>query len=78
MLPTWRGLNPQPPDHQSDAYPTEPPMILVVDSEGPDQTAWIHRLIRAFTVQASPEGTFSHDAAQMKTFLYPINKHIYS
>ena len=24
MLPTRRGLNPQPPDHQSDAHPTEP------------------------------------------------------
>ena len=25
MLPTWRGSNPQPPDHQSDAHPNEPP-----------------------------------------------------
>ena len=25
MLPTRRGSNPQPPDHQSDAHPTEPP-----------------------------------------------------
>ena len=25
MLPTLRGSNPQPPDHQSDAHPTEPP-----------------------------------------------------
>ena len=25
MLPTRRGSNPQPPDHQSDANPTEPP-----------------------------------------------------
>ena len=24
MLPTQWGLNPQPPDHQSDAHPTEP------------------------------------------------------
>ena len=27
MLPTWRGLNPQPPDHQLDAHPTEPPRL---------------------------------------------------
>ena len=25
MLLTWQGLNPQPPDHQSDTHPTEPP-----------------------------------------------------
>ena len=25
ILPTWRGSNPQPPDHQSNAHPTEPP-----------------------------------------------------
>ena len=25
MLPTWRGSNPQPPDHQSDTHPAEPP-----------------------------------------------------
>ena len=25
MLQTRRGSNPQPPDHQSDAHPTEPP-----------------------------------------------------
>ena len=25
MLPTQRESNPQPPDHQSDAHPTEPP-----------------------------------------------------
>ena len=25
MLPTQLGLNPHPPDHQSDAHPTEPP-----------------------------------------------------
>ena len=25
MLPIRRGSNPQPPDHQSDAHPTEPP-----------------------------------------------------
>ena len=24
MLPTLRGSNPQPPDHQSDANPNEP------------------------------------------------------
>ena len=23
-VPTWQGLNQQPPDHQSDAHPTEP------------------------------------------------------
>ena len=27
MIPTWRGLNQQPPDHQSDAHPTEPPRL---------------------------------------------------
>ena len=25
MLPTRRGSNPQPPDHQKDEHPTEPP-----------------------------------------------------
>ena len=25
ILPTRRGSNPQPPDHQSDAHPTVPP-----------------------------------------------------
>ena len=25
MLPSRRGSNPQPPDHQSDEHPTEPP-----------------------------------------------------
>ena len=25
MLPTWQGSNAQPPDHQSNAYPTEVP-----------------------------------------------------
>ena len=25
IFPTWRGSNSQPPDHQSDAHPTEPP-----------------------------------------------------
>ena len=33
MLPTRRGLNPQPSDHESDAHPTEPPIMLVLQSE---------------------------------------------
>ena len=30
MLPTWQGLNPQPPDHQSDVHPTDPPRPAAV------------------------------------------------
>ena len=29
MLPTRQGLNTQPPDHQSDTHPTEPPRPAV-------------------------------------------------
>ena len=29
MLPNRRGSNPQPPDHQTDAHPTEPPRPLM-------------------------------------------------
>ena len=29
MLPTRRELNPQPPDHQTDMHPTEPPRLAV-------------------------------------------------
>ena len=30
MLPTRRRSNPQPPNHQSDAHPTEPPRPALV------------------------------------------------
>ena len=29
MLPTRRGSNPQPPDHKSDAHPTEPQRLAI-------------------------------------------------
>ena len=54
MLPTWRGSNPQPPDHQWDAHSTEPLMPAlsimymsppVYDKHIPDQTDH-HRIIR--------------------------------
>ena len=35
-------------------------MILLVDSEGPDQTARMRRLIWAFTVRICPTITFTH------------------
>ena len=36
---TWRGSNPRPPDHQSDAHPTEPPrpacdVMVIVPKRG--------------------------------------------
>ena len=37
-------------------------MILLVNSEGPDQTAWMHRLIWAFAV-CIPKDTFAHGVA---------------
>ena len=30
MLPTQRVSNPQPPDHQSEVHPTEPPRLAVL------------------------------------------------
>ena len=30
MLPTWQGSNPQPPDHQSDMHPNEPPRLAAL------------------------------------------------
>ena len=36
------------------------PMILFVDSEGPDQTAHPRSLILAFAVRIWPESTFPH------------------
>ena len=42
MLPTRRGSNPQPPDHQSDAHNTETPWpaipIFNANNADPDQT----------------------------------------
>ena len=41
-------------------------MILLADSEGPDQTARMRRLIWAFTDRAHmPEDTFSHGATHL-------------
>ena len=31
MLQTRQGSNPQPPDHQWDEHPTEPPRLAVVN-----------------------------------------------
>ena len=39
MLPTRRGSNPQPPDHQSDAHPTEPPKPVQC-MNGQQRTGW--------------------------------------
>ena len=39
------------------------PMILLADSDGPDQTAWMRRLIWAFAVRMCPKDTFLHGAA---------------
>ena len=44
-------------------------MILFANSEGPDKTAWMHRLILAdlgHHSQHMPKDTFSHDVAQIK------------
>ena len=30
MLLTWQGSNPQHPDYQSDAHPTEPLIIIII------------------------------------------------
>ena len=38
------------------------PMILLMDSEVPDQTAWMQRLIWAFPVSIMPRDTFLHGA----------------
>ena len=40
-------------------------MIFYADSEGPDQTARMRRLIWAFAGPHMPEDTFSHGAAQI-------------
>ena len=40
-------------------------MILLVDSEGPDQTTDLLRLITAFTVGICLEDTFSHGVAHI-------------
>ena len=40
-------------------------MILLADSEGPDQTAHLPTLIWAITVCISPKGTFSLGGAHM-------------
>ena len=40
-------------------------MLLKADSEGPDHTAQLHSLIRAFTVCACPEGILLLGIAQM-------------
>ena len=42
-------------------------MILLVNSEGPEQTAWMRRLIWAFAVCICPK-TFLHGAAQMMQY----------
>ena len=47
------------------------PMILQANSEGPDQTARMRSLIWAFSVRICPEGTSSHDTAQMHHFACP-------
>ena len=40
-------------------------MILLTDSEGPDQTAHMRSLIRAFAVRAFPGGTISVGATHL-------------
>ena len=40
-------------------------MILLADSEGPDQTAHLNSLIWAFTVYTCLKGTFSLGGAHM-------------
>ena len=40
-------------------------MILFVDSEDPNQTGQMHRLIWAFPVRESPKTCFSHGVAHI-------------
>ena len=40
-------------------------MILLADSEGPDQTAHLGSLIWTFAVRTWPEGTFLLDGAHI-------------
>ena len=42
------------------------PNFLLADSEGPDQTAQMRSLIRAFAARNMLEDTFSHGTAQLK------------
>ena len=46
MLLIWRGLNPQPPDHQSDAHPAEPPRPAAILSD-----TIILDIFRTFTIK---------------------------
>ena len=46
-----------------DSYILQYPMILLADSEGPDQTARMRSLIWAFAVRISPMTSFSQGAA---------------
>ena len=48
-------------------YVLQYPMILLADSEGPDQTARMRRLIWAFATLIMPEKTFLHGAVPMNT-----------
>ena len=50
------------------SYILQCPMILLGDSEGPDQPARMRRLIWAFAVRICPK-RFSHGAAQLLTWL---------
>ena len=44
MLPTPRGSNPQPPDYQSDAHPTEPPR-MANEYEDVHMTIWFALMV---------------------------------
>ena len=58
MLPTRLGSNMQPPDHQMDAHPNEPPRPAQVDSNDIDQTANALSDLSFHWVYST--GTFSH------------------
>ena len=49
-------------------------MILLADREGPDLTARVHKLIRAFAVRISwPKDTFSHGTVQyMHVYIFKV------
>ena len=62
---TWRGLNPQPPDHQSDAYPTEP-LRPASGSVDPDQT------LHAVASGLSPSVNLDQGVMQYLILVYTV------
>ena len=78
LLPTRQWLNPQPPDHQSDAHPTEPPRLHGALWQGRitrGQNFNVNRYLLTLTIDASLI-TKSMIVPEKSVFsFFPIQKH---